>query len=265
MGTNELLPYYGVFTDISSAPTINYNVFDNEEWVQSVDWYFAQDLNNSSCPNFWLEPYLREFTMLIINECLHSGKSRVLDFGGGMGNTYLPVSTQISAKLNYEYHIVDTPRNCLHGRKVFQNDTRIQFIEALPTDGTKFETPSASYDIIFTSSTLQYMHNWQEVLKKLIGFNPKYFFLTRLSSGEMPTFTTRQSLVMGYGPHKDKYIGDIYHTFINRSELIRFFQERGFEVVYDVFYSDYSENLKALPLPYRNACLRTMVFVNSSL
>jgi len=110
------------------------------------------------------------------------------------------------------------------------------------------------------SSTLQYIREWKNLLNDLCKLNDDYFVLTRFSTGEMPTFTTKQSIVVSYGPHKGKYAGDIYHTFINRSEIISFFQQQGYEVCYDIFYSDYRENLSLLPEPFCNACLRTMIF-----
>ncbi|HHT9144198.1 MAG TPA: methyltransferase, TIGR04325 family [Candidatus Wunengus sp. YC61] len=254
--------FRGIFLGESSLPPISDdNLFNNHLWLESVEWYLRNDYSYCHRPDFWIEPYLREIITLIVAKCYSStGTVKVLDFGGGIGNTYVPIAAKIPNHLNYDYHIIDTPSHCQRGREIFRNDERISFSEALEHDGSVFTVQENSYDIVMVSSTLQYIRNWKCLLGKLFDLNNDFFVLTRFSTGEMPTFTTIQSIVMSYGPHKGKYVGDIYHTFINRNELINFLLQHGYEICFDIFYADYRENLRLLPEPFCNACLRTMIF-----
>jgi putative methyltransferase (TIGR04325 family) len=235
------------------------NLFDEQVWTESVKYSTENSINNAKNPNYPLEWYLREFVALLAAESFGQKGAKVLDFGGGPGTTYADIFG-IFPNLNFEYHIIDTPANCEMGRSLFPSNPNLHFLIANPNNDHQFDIQADKYDIVMSSSTIQYSHNWRALLTKLIKYNPKYFVLLRLLSGEMPTFTTIQYITMSYGPHKGTYCGNIPCTFINRQELISFFESFGYSTILDIFGRSYSEELKLLPEPYCKGCLRTMVF-----
>ena len=85
------------------------------------------------------------------------------------------------------------------------------------------------------SGTLQYIRNWKSLLRKLVDLNNDFFVLTRFSTGEMPTFTTIQSIVMSYGPHKGKYVGRYLPYLHKQKRNHSFLRQQDYEVCYDIF------------------------------
>jgi putative methyltransferase (TIGR04325 family) len=196
-------------------------LFDEPVWTESVQFYTSQIIKNAVNSNSTFEWYMREFITLVAAECNDFGKLKILDFEGGPGTMYADIAAKLPG-LDFEYHIVETPANCRIGRNLFPSDPRISFIEANPDNDLQFALQATDYRIVMSSSTLQYSHDWKGLVEKLMQCNAKYFILLRLLSGEMPTFTTIQSVAMSYGPHKGAFCGQIPCTFINRSELINY-------------------------------------------
>lgn len=235
------------------------NLFDEQVWTETVKYWTENSINNANNPNHPLEWYLREFITLMATEAFDQDTVKILDFGGGPGTTYADIQGKLAIS-NFEYYIVDTPANCEIGKSLFPSNPNLHFCIADPNNDHQFDIHTEKYDIVMSSSTIQYSHNWRELLTKLIKCRPKYFVLLRLLSGEMPTFTTIQHITMTYGPHKGTYCGNIPCTFINRQELISFFESFGYSTLLDIFGRSYSEELKLLPEPFCEGCLRTMVF-----
>lgn len=254
--------FNGIYENYDSAEenlTSTTNLFDGHIWTGTVRYWTENSINNAKNPNYPLEWYLREFVTLLVTEAVDQNTIKILDFGGGPGTTYADIQGKISTS-NFEYYIVDTPANCEIGRSLFPSNPNLHFVTANPNNDHQFDIHTEKYDIVMSSSTIQYSHNWKELLAKLIKYNPKYFVLLRLLSGEMPTFTTIQDITMTYGPYKGTYCGDIPCTFINRQELISFFESFDYSTLLDIFGRSYSEELKLLPEPYCKGCLRTMIF-----
>jgi putative methyltransferase (TIGR04325 family) len=235
------------------------NLFDGYIWTETVRYWTENSINNTKNPNHSLEWYLREFITLLAVEAFDKRSIKILDFGGGPGTTYADIQGKLYTS-NFEYHIIETPANCEAGRSLFPSNPNLHFIAANPNNDHQFDIHADKYDIVMSSSTIQYSHNWKELLTKLIKCNLKYFVLLRLLTGEMPTFTTIQDITMTYGPYKGTYCGDISCTFINRKELISFFESFDYSTLLDIFGRSYSEELKLLPEPYCKGCLRTMIF-----
>jgi putative methyltransferase (TIGR04325 family) len=253
--------FSGIYENYNAAKenlTSTNNLFDEQIWTETVKYSTENSINNTKNPNYPLEWYLREFITLLAAESFDQKGVKVLDFGGGPGTTYADIQGKLPTS-NFEYHIIDTPANCEIGKNLFPSNTNLHFFSANPNNNHQFDIPVEKYDIVMSSSTLQYSHNWRELLTKLIKCNPKYFVLLRLLSGDMPTFTTIQYITMTYGPYKGTYCGDIPCTFINRQELISFFDDFGYSTLLDIFERNYSEELKLLPEPYSKGHLRTLI------
>ncbi len=236
------------------------NLFDGHIWVESVKHATVDAINNIDNPDYPCQWYERELITLLALEMTRKGCISVLDFGGGPATTFASIIGKLPSG-NLQYHIVDTPANCELGKSLFPNETRLHFLNANPDNDLDFQLPQTKYDIILSSSTIQYSHNWRQLIKLLIECDPEFFVLLRLLTGPMPTFTAIQSVTMSYGPYKDYYVGAIPCTFVNRNDLSAFFELRGYDVFLDIFGRSYDEELKQLPAPYCNGHLKTMIFI----
>lgn len=243
------IPHYeGVYSYFPSD--LGVNVFDQVYWIESVKWYLEKDRAQSRDPKFVLEHYLTVFATLLTIIGSHR-KVIALDFGGGIGNTYVPLMAYVRDNLDFEYHIVDTPNNCALGRELFMDEGRIIFHEAVP------EIP---LDLLLSSSTIQYIEGWRDVLQILLRLRPLYAVLTRLPTTEGKTFATKQNIVVSYGPHNGRFIGSAYHWFFNRRELKNVMKDNGYATRFDLFYSDYAPLVANLSEGFRECTLRTMLF-----
>jgi putative methyltransferase (TIGR04325 family) len=208
----------------------------------------------SKSERFILEHYLDIFAALVSTWGDLTKPLRILDFGGGIGNSYFPLINSLRQIPRCEYYIVDSPNNCTVGREVFKHDERVHFSEELPCP------KNVSFDIVFSSSTIQYIGDWADVLRRLADYSARYLLLTRLPTTSGKTFVTRQSLTMAYGPAKGTFAGWTYHRFFNRSEIHKVLEHSGYCTLLDVFYSDYSSLVAGLPCDYRDCTLRVMLF-----
>lgn len=148
----------------------------------------------------------------LVNEQM--GKVTVLDFGGSLGFTYVPVTAGLIRKDSLEYLIVDNPIICEAGERVFQNDKRIRFCTELPRDVEKV-------DIVHLGSSLQYVDDWRGLITELAHYRPQYFLFTDLLAGDIPTYATIQNY----------YGSKIPCWFLNVHELVSAVTNEGFELL----------------------------------
>jgi putative methyltransferase (TIGR04325 family) len=142
---------------------------------------------------------------------------RILDLGGGLGIGYMTLAESIShhAKL-IEYTIVEVPEICEAGRGLFSGE-RVTFVGSLPSQG--------KFDLVHSASALQYIEDWQQVLRSLSGYGAEYMLFSDVFAGSIPTFATLQNY---YGSR-------IPHWFLNLDELLEIVASTGYRQVMKSF------------------------------
>lgn len=168
----------------------------------------------------------------------------LLDFGGGLGFSYLSVVDSISRELSIEYHIVESRKICTAGIHFFQENRGIHFHTSLPK--------IRRIDIILMNSVLQYIDDWQGLLAELAGYDPGYFLFIDLPAGDIPTFATAQNY----------YDSRIPYRFYNINEVISALSSLHYRLIFKSSFSGtYLGEVQNLPLsnfpePYRlkNSC-----------
>jgi putative methyltransferase (TIGR04325 family) len=143
----------------------------------------------------------------------------ILDLGGGLGIGYMSLAECIpsySEKINYT--IIEVPEICETGKKLFPKG-EITYMDTLPTEG--------GYDLIHSASALQYIDDWQGLLRKFAILNAEYIFLSDVFTGNIPSFVTLQNY----------YGSKIPHWFLNFDELLLFISSLGYEMVMKSFVS----------------------------
>jgi len=142
---------------------------------------------------------------------------RILDLGGGLGIGYMTLIESIPlASEKIEYTIVEIPEICTAGRELHSSSGLI-YLESLPSHG--------EFDLIHSASALQYIEDWQQVLRSLSNYGTQYMLLSDIFSGEIPTFVTLQNY----------YGSKIRHWFINIDELLDVISSIGYRLVMKSF------------------------------
>lgn len=243
--------YDPVYADRTVAPEPPGNVFDLPGWVDTVAWQMQSKLAGDGSHRFDVDSYDLAFLGIVAAVAeKRAGPVRILDFGGGIGFSYLALKNGVR-DVAYHLDVVETPLNCQRGRALFSQAGNLGFFT---------EIPSGPYDIILSSSTLQYVPEWKGVLGALAATGAAHMVLTRLPTTEGPSFVAQQNLTMTGGPHKGRFIGSILHAFFNRGEVAAVMGDLGFSVELDLFYSDYGHYFGGA----RDCTLRTMAFSRSS-
>lgn len=141
---------------------------------------------------------------------------RILDFGGGLGIGYMTLAESISHHAELlDYTIVEVPEICDVGRGLFSKG--VTYLDSLPSQGT--------FDLVHSASALQYIEDWQQVLKSLSGYGAQYALFSDVFAGPIPTFVTLQNY---YGSR-------IRHWFLNLDELLEVVTSIGYRQVMKSF------------------------------
>lgn len=128
-----------------------------------------------------------------------------------MGLQYLEVISKVpDALTQMVYHIIDGKTSIVNKPKELHEFCNLYFHHSL-------ETINESVDVVHIGSTLQYIEEWQGLLKELdVRYQPEYFVFSDLLAGDVPTFVSHQIF----------YDKKIPHLFINLSEFINFMREK---------------------------------------
>jgi putative methyltransferase (TIGR04325 family) len=167
-----------------------------------------------------------------------SRKVRIVDFGGGLGVSFIRLASRLSDAISIDYLVIETPRLCAEGEHVFSQDPRIAFAPDIPAK--VFEL-----DIVYVNSALQYVEDYGTLLGRICALSPRFILLVRCATGDMPTFASAQSIF---------WKKSIPYWFVNRIELLSAFDALGYEVAAASYSADHVD-LSNLPEPFRGGAL----------
>ena len=155
----------------------------------------------------------------VASMALNSEKNlKIIDFGGGLGKGFLSVSKGILDLKQLDYKIIEIQEICDIGKKIFENEKKLEFITDFP--------PNQEVDIFHFGSCLQYIENWRELLKKSFIYKPKYILFSDLLAGDIETFVTKQLMFDSILPYQ----------FLNISEFISFIEDNNFTLRFRTNY-----------------------------
>jgi putative methyltransferase (TIGR04325 family) len=142
-------------------------------------------------------------------------KLRVIDFGGALGVGYLScleAVTEANTKLNY--CVVELDEVCAEGA-IFceENNLPIEYSRSLVSD--------QYCDLLFCSSTLQYIRDYKALISSFARTDASIIMLSDVFCGDFESsFVTIQNY------HDSK----IPHWFFSTAEIVNEFQARGYEL-----------------------------------
>jgi len=136
-----------------------------------------------------------------LNDYLLQFKSfpRILDIGGGFGDDFLFLRKKFNSE-NIEYSILETKKVVELSKTInFQNKSnqKLFFYESINEALSKND-----YDMIFISSTLQYLNNLELYLNRINSSNVKFISLTRNSFGHEEKFNPQFTFLFDNGAGK---------------------------------------------------------------
>jgi putative methyltransferase (TIGR04325 family) len=162
------------------------------------------------------------------------GSVRVLDFGGGMGATYLAVRATLRSPARIVFYVVELREIAAAARAIFADDRNVQFLDDLTDAPDKL-------DVVHAGSAFQYVDDWQELLREFATREPEFIAFGNLLAGDIEPFVTLQN----YWGHQ------IPVRFHNFDRVMGVLSDLGYQIIFDAFHEQTILG-KRQPLPMDN-------------
>ncbi|HZE73238.1 MAG TPA: methyltransferase, TIGR04325 family [Pyrinomonadaceae bacterium] len=209
----------GIYPHYRDVP-VSGPLFDSDTWTAKTRSYTRQVLvsakQSRTIPlSVTGEHMLLPLLAAVVCET-SGGELNILDFGGGMGITYVHLMSSLVNCRSLNYHVIERAGICKEGAALFETDDRIHFWTEVPENLAKL-------DIVYMSSALQYVEDYRSLLRRLAALGARYFLFVKLSAGDFPTYATAQKNVPGT---------TLPYWFLNIDELVEVMAESGYSLRY---------------------------------
>ena len=187
------------------------------------------------------EPYVLNPASLILSSSLnylitnHSlNEVSIADFGGASGAHYYDVRRLIPEAVKLKWIVVETEQMVKSALSRELDSTELSFVNAI-------ESLEDSVDLVYSSSTLQYVPEPYKTLEKLLNLRPKWALFNRMvfNLGDSDVVTIQSSSMSDNGPGKmpqnytDKKI--LYpHTLISLGKFKQQMETSGYRQQWSV-------------------------------
>lgn len=210
----------GVFSHYDDVPKKG-DGFSSDFWKERNRSRVVAALNQVRSDEYPEIAKFREYVLTIVI-AMHmppKGIVRILDFGGGIGNSYIPLMSNIIDLDRVEFHIIDNDKLCNEGIELFKGGPSPIFHSELPNNDSEF-------DIVHIGSVLPYICDWRSMIARLSEYKPRHILFSDFMAGNIPTFATMQNS-----------FGDtIPHWFFNVDEVISFVEGLGMKLLFKAPY-----------------------------
>jgi len=110
---------------------------------------------------------------------------RILDFGGGMATSYVPLRAMLPSNRALDFVVVENETVCRAGRELFKDSPNLTFLSDLPHSAERF-------DMVHFGSSLHYVDDWKGVLGRVTAYEPLYILFADLPAADNKSFMTTQ-------------------------------------------------------------------------
>ena len=214
------LEYSGPYADWQTA--VGYSVgYDSPYALKKVS-EAVEEVLNGSCSyerdgtTFDNPPKNNKLRSLL--GALNDGNKIIVDFGGGLGGTFVNNRDILSNIQSGEYYVIEQINFCKKGTELADKyELPIQFRSDL-------HSLKANPDILIFSGVLQYIENWEDIVSRSLLFSPSHIIIDR------QPFTSDKSKILvqenhGYYEQKVSYPSWI----LNKDHFISAF--KGYKVI----------------------------------
>lgn len=225
---------------------IRTEVWDNSIWMKKQLSQQNESIHKLNTGKIISElAVTKEYCLPLILSTMYEKFSeiRVLDFGGGLGSTYLPLISMLPEDFNFKFTIVENEALCESGNELFKDDKKIQFSAHMPLN--------EKFDIVHLGSSMQYVENWQELINDFYKMKPRYLIFADLPAGDIETFVTNQNFNGTKIPVR----------FWNVAEFISETEKFGFKLLMKSrYHSNYLSAMKFFPEKYQLNYFSQLIF-----
>lgn len=202
----------GVFRSFDEAATGD-DIFATVRWRESVRAQFTAKTTEPQVDTGYPLAVLAATVAATSVDALG-----ILDFGGGAGATYLECRARTADALRLDYRVVEHEDVCASGRDLARDLQELSFYSDLNTAVSGWQP-----QIVNIASTLHYIEDWQECLRRVCAQEPEWLVLGDVLAGDVvETFVSHQH-----------YYGQVAPVWIWReTELLSAIAEFGFDPVY---------------------------------
>ena len=174
------------------------------------------------------------------------GQVEVLDFGGALGTAYIHLLATLPRDARLRHCIVDQPKMCAAGARLFEGEERVVFSTAL-ADAV------GAPDIVYANSVLPYVEDYAGLLRRLAARRARYLLLGRFAGGSYPTYATRQLNLSG------QVLGYWFH---NSAEVKGILRGAGYQLAYEGLTGpEYDQ--RNFPESHRVGRMQNLLFVRA--
>ena len=165
---------------------------------------------------------------------MHAPEVAILDFGGGVGQSYAALRRMLSPEIRLRYRIVDLEDVASRGQELWKQHGEVDF-------SSDFEQPEFPASIVFAKGFIQYIADVPALLGSWFARSPRFVLLEKLSVVTSPAYVTTQRNVYGKDlPYWMFNIGDLDE--VARASGYTIVLQRRLERVYD--QSDFPPDLR---------------------
>jgi len=188
--------------------------FNGKKWKieQSKIFKICKDcsINKKKIPKIYKERNLG--LLFVIKKILNKKKNiKILDYGGGFGIAYYILKENFEKNIKFiSYSILEIPSFCKFAKKLNSN---VSFVSRF--------NQQRKYDLLYSSSALQYVTNWKKTIIKFAKTNSDFILLSDTFVGDIPSYISLQNY----------YGSKIPHWFINFKEFNEIFMNNGYKLV----------------------------------
>ena len=210
-------------------PEKKINFFETDLWIKKLKKNMKFIKENNLFYDYLI--YL-----IILSELKINKKTKILDFGGGLGELYFKLDNFIEKKFKFDLTIVENKKICKIANKSFKNRKNIKFYDNLNKINYK------NFQIVHLGSCIQYINLWKDLIKSVSNFKPKYIVFSDVPLIKKKNFISKQVF------NKTKIIP---YRFINNKELIDCLKNNNYDLVSIVPFKNPTYYLQKV-LPMRN-------------
>ena len=149
-------------------PENKINFFETDLWIKKLKKNMKFIKENNLFYDYLIYP-------IILSELKINKKTKILDFGGGLGELYFKLDNFIEKKFKFDLTIVENKKICKIANKSFKNRKNIKFYDNLNKINYK------NFQIVLLGSCFQYilidcLKNNNYDLVSIVPFkNPTYY------------------------------------------------------------------------------------------